>query len=98
LKDNKLRYSQELELLGKDLWLFSYEFLKFGDLEKDNRIFLKKIHRRPDLPRTGPIQRKPAQSICDARETAGSNGLHAGPIGQRPREAESVRSEHGRPI
>jgi hypothetical protein len=63
--------------------------------KKDNRIFLKKIHRGPDLPRTGSIQRKPAQSICGAREMAGSNGLHAGSVGQRPREAQSVRSEHG---
>jgi hypothetical protein len=34
LKDHKLSYSQELESLAKDLWLFSYEFSRFADLEK----------------------------------------------------------------
>jgi hypothetical protein len=66
--------------------------------KKGNRIFLKKMHRGPDLPRTGPIQRKPTQSVGGAREMADSNGLPAGPGGQRPRETESVRSEGGRPI
>jgi hypothetical protein len=56
------------------------------------------MHRGPDLPWAGPIQRKPAQSVGGAREMADSNSLPAGPGGQRPREAKSVRSEGGRPI
>jgi hypothetical protein len=56
------------------------------------------MHRGPHLPRTGPILRKPAQSVRGVWEMADSNGLPAGPGGQRPREAESVRSEGGRQI
>jgi hypothetical protein len=56
------------------------------------------MHRGPDLPRAGPIQRKPAQSIGGTQEMADSNSLVAGPGGQRPREADSVRSEGGCPI
>jgi hypothetical protein len=64
----------------------------------DNRIFLKKMQRRPDLPRTGPIQHKPAQSVCGAQDLADSNGLPVRPAGQHPREAETVLDEHGCPI
>jgi hypothetical protein len=42
LKYIKLRYSQKLESLIKDLWLFSYEFTKFVDLEKEIKDLLKK--------------------------------------------------------
>jgi hypothetical protein len=56
------------------------------------------MHRGPDLPRTGAIQRKPAQSIVGTREMANSNGLPAGPGGQQPRKAKSVRNEGDRPI
>jgi hypothetical protein len=35
MKDIKLSYSQKFESHAKDLWLFSYEFSKFADLEKE---------------------------------------------------------------
>jgi hypothetical protein len=55
-----------------------------------NRIFLKKMSRGPDLPRTGPIRRETGPDPPAACGAADLNGLPAGPASQRPREAETV--------
>jgi hypothetical protein len=63
-----------------------------------NMIFLRKISRGPDLPRTGPIRRESGPDLAKGRGTVAASNLPVGQAGQRTRAAESVRAVPGRSI
>jgi hypothetical protein len=97
LKANDISYSRKFESLHFHAQIKFYGISKFTDQAKSSEHFLKKIARARSA-RNGPKQRGFGPDLPATRRRAISNGWQVGPGCQRLWEAESERTDLGRPI